>query len=98
MGLTPAQLETARRLDEEWALGLELIEASAEATGVEFHPAHGEVLRLLRRSGFEVLDLVELFASDASTDHPFHSYVTAEWARGWPAEEIWRARKRRTIG
>ncbi|HYZ02518.1 MAG TPA: class I SAM-dependent methyltransferase [Candidatus Binatia bacterium] len=29
--VTPAQLETARRLDEEWALGLELIEASAEA-------------------------------------------------------------------
>lgn len=150
--VTPAQLETARRLDEEWALGLELIEATAEAVslpdasfdlavseygasiwcdpdrwipeaarllrpggelvfmrnstlsmlchresgtvsdrlhrpqrslsrlewtgddgGVEFHPAHGDLLRLLRRSGFEVLDLVEIFAPDEATDHPFYS-------------------------
>jgi hypothetical protein len=30
---------------------------------------------------------------DAVT-HPQYGYVTADWGRRWPAEEIWRARKR----
>jgi hypothetical protein len=25
--------------------------------------------------------------------HPQYDYVTAEWGRRWPAEEIWVARK-----
>ena len=58
--------------------------------GVEFHLPHGEMLRLLRATGFEVLDLIELYAPD---DAPDRQYVTAEWARRWPAEEIWRARR-----
>mgnify|MGYP003340140858 CR=1 FL=1 len=29
---------------------------------IEFHRAHGELLRLLRRCGFEVEDLIELYA------------------------------------
>jgi SAM-dependent methyltransferase len=62
--------------------------------GVEFHLAHGEWIRLLRRSGFEVLDLVELGAPQDASDHPYYDFVTADWARKWPAEEIWRARKR----
>jgi SAM-dependent methyltransferase len=32
--VTPAQLETARRMNEEFGLGLELIEANAEETGL----------------------------------------------------------------
>jgi SAM-dependent methyltransferase len=60
--------------------------------GVEFHLAHGEMLRLLRRTGFEVLDLVELHAPDGAVDKP--PYLSADWARRWPVEEIWRARKR----
>lgn len=59
---------------------------------VEFHLGHGDMIRLLRNSGFEVEDLVELRPpAGATTDFP---YVTAEWARRWPAEEVWRARKR----
>ena len=58
--------------------------------GVEFHLPHGEMLRLLRSSGFEVLDLIELYAPDGATDL---QYVDAAWARRWPAEEIWRARR-----
>jgi SAM-dependent methyltransferase len=170
--ITPAQLETARRLDRQFGLGLELIEANAEAVplpdasfdlavseygasiwcdpfkwipeagrllrpggelvflrnstlsmlcmpdtgkireqlqrpqrglnrmdwtdddpGIEFHLPHGEMLRLLRRSGFEVLDLVEVYAGADSSDDPVYDYVPTEWARRWPAEEIWRARK-----
>lgn len=168
--LTPAQLETARRLDAEHRLGLELIEANAESvplpddsfdlavseygasiwcdpyrwipeaarllrpggelvflrnstlatltmpeTGhveerlvrpqrslhrldwtepdeTEFHLGHGDLFRLLRKAGFEVVDLVELFAPREATDHAYYAHMTAEWASKWPAEEIWRAR------
>jgi SAM-dependent methyltransferase len=61
--------------------------------GVEFHLPHGELLRLLRETGFEVEGLVELYAPDGGETHPYYSYVTANWARQWPAEEIWAARK-----
>ncbi len=37
---------------------------------------------------------VELFAPEDAEDHREYSYVTADWARRWPSEEIWRARKR----
>lgn len=169
--ITPAQLATARELDAELGLGLELIEANAEAVplddaqfdlavseygasiwcdpyrwipeaarllrpgghllflrnsplsilcatdtgtseclqrpqrglnrtdwdgddpGVEFHLPHGEMLRLLRRAGFEVLELVELYPPADAVDHEFYSHVRVAWAERWPAEEIWLARK-----
>ena len=60
--------------------------------GIEFHLSHGEWIRLLRRSGFEIEDLIELRPPpDATTRYPF---VTLEWARNWPCEEVWKARKR----
>ena len=60
--------------------------------GVEFHLAHGDWIRLLRRSGFEVEDLVEVRPpAEARTSYPF---VTLEWARRWPCEEVWKARRR----
>ena len=58
---------------------------------VEFHIGHGDMIRLLRSSGFEVLDLVELRpGEDAETTYP---WVTKEWAQRWPTEEVWKARK-----
>ena len=58
---------------------------------VEFHLGHGDWVRLLRANGFVVEDLVELRpADDAESSYPF---VTTEWARRWPCEEVWRARK-----
>jgi SAM-dependent methyltransferase len=171
--VTPAQLESARRCDAEFQLGLELIEANAESVplesaqfdlavseygasiwcdpdlwiaeaarllrpggelvflrnstlsmlcipdtgrvqtclqrpqrgmnrlewtdddpGVEFHPGFGELFRILRRNGFALVDFAELYPPDDARDHAFYDYVPAEWARQWPAEEIWRARKR----
>ena len=62
--------------------------------GVEFHLGAGDLIRLLRTSGFEILDLVELYAPEGAMDHAEYSYVPAAWARRWPSEEIWRARKR----
>jgi SAM-dependent methyltransferase len=60
--------------------------------GVEFHLSHGDWIRLLRRSGFEVEDLLEVRpAVGAISRYP---YVTLEWARQWPCEEVWKARKK----
>jgi len=170
LDVTPAQLETARRMQAEFGLDFPLVEASAEAVpladgsfdlvlseygasiwcdpsewipeaarllrpggrliflrnstlvilcspdegrveerlarpqfgmrrfewedGVEFHLAHGDWIRLLRDAGFEVEALVELQAPEEAVDHPYYDFVPAEWARRWPAEEIWVARKR----
>ena len=65
---------------------------SWEDGAVEFHLPHGEMIRLLRESGFEIEDLVEVeIAADATTRYPF---LSPEWARRWPAEEVWKVRKR----
>jgi SAM-dependent methyltransferase len=61
---------------------------------VEFHLGHGEWIDLLRENGFEVERLIELYAPDDAETHQYHDNVTADWARKWPAEEIWVARKR----
>jgi ubiquinone/menaquinone biosynthesis C-methylase UbiE len=65
-----------------------------ENEGVEYHLGHGEMLALLRETGFEVEGLWELRAPESATDHEYYEFVPAEWARRWPAEEIWKARKR----
>jgi len=172
--VTPAQLETARRMDAEFGLGLELIEGNAESvplpdaefdlavsefgaslwcdpkkwipeaarllrpgghlvfmrptplneltspdTGpntdrllrpqrdlyridwpavgdepaaTEFVPPHGDLLRILRGAGFEVLDLIEIYAPPGAEDHPYYKH-DVEWSSRWPSEEIWKARK-----
>jgi SAM-dependent methyltransferase len=60
----------------------------------EFQLGYGDTIRLLRSSGFELENMVELQAPPDAETHPVYDYVTAEWARQWPSEEIWVARKR----
>ena len=63
----------------------------ADDESIEFHLSHGEQLRLLRDCGFEVVELIELYApADATTRYTF---MTADWASRWPVEEVWRARR-----
>jgi SAM-dependent methyltransferase len=59
---------------------------------VEFHLSHGDQLRLLRREGFDVEDLIEVRAPADGTTH--YEWMPLEWARRWPCEEVWKARKR----
>jgi SAM-dependent methyltransferase len=171
--VTPAQLATARRMNEKTGLGIELVEANAEATGLpaasfdlavseygasiwcdpykwipeaarllrskgelvflrnstlsilcmpstgkvstelqrpqlgmnrlewtdppetEFHLGHGELMRVLRDAGFLVADMVEIYApADAVLHEYYGEYMSLDWARKWPSEEMWRARKR----
>jgi SAM-dependent methyltransferase len=60
---------------------------------VEFHIPHGEWIALLRENGFEVEALLELQAPEDAAPHRYDSLPTLEWARRWPSEEIWKARK-----
>ncbi len=57
--------------------------------GLEFHPSHGDWVRLLRRSGFVVEAIHEIFAPPDAGDHPFYEIVSSDWASKWPAEELW---------
>ncbi|HEV2109676.1 MAG TPA: hypothetical protein VGR16_15570, partial [Thermomicrobiales bacterium] len=62
---------------------------------VEFHLGYGDMIRLLRANGFELENLIELQApADTGRATPLISYIPDAWARQWPAEEIWCARKR----
>jgi ubiquinone/menaquinone biosynthesis C-methylase UbiE len=62
--------------------------------GIEFHLPHGERIRNLQANGFQLDELVEIQAPAGAERHPYYSYVTPEWGRKWPLEEIWAARKR----
>jgi len=61
--------------------------------GVEFFLSHSSWIRVLRQSGFEVEDVIELRPPEgATTRHPF---VSLDWARRWPCEEVWKVRQAR---
>ena len=74
--------------------GMYRFDWSDDDGGVEFHLGYGDTIRLLRDSGFEIEDLVELQAPADAKTHEYYVDMTAEWGRKWPAEEIWVARKR----
>jgi SAM-dependent methyltransferase len=59
---------------------------------VEFHLPHGLMIDLLHGCGFDVERLIEIRAPENATTR--FVYVTPEWARRWPSEEVWLARKR----
>jgi SAM-dependent methyltransferase len=73
--------------------GLGRIEWVGDDEGVTFHIGHGDLIRILREHGFAVEALHELQAPPDAETHPYYDFVTADWARRWPSEEIWVARK-----
>ena len=60
---------------------------------VEFHLSHGDMIRLLRSSGFEIEDLLELRPSPDAVNSPTYQFATVDWGRQWPVEEVWKARR-----
>jgi SAM-dependent methyltransferase len=63
-----------------------------EPAGVRFYLPHGERIRLLRDCGLVVEDLIEVPApANAASD--FADDIPLEWARRWPSEEVWFARR-----
>jgi SAM-dependent methyltransferase len=63
-----------------------------DSPGVEFHLTHGDWIRVLRSNGFDVEDLIEVQPPEGSVTR--YPYVTLDWARRWPGENVWKARKR----
>lgn len=68
---------------------------------VEFHLPHGEWIRLLRANGFEIERLVEIQAPEkpqtgggAPPGEEVRFEAARDWARKWPTEEAWIARRR----
>ena len=60
---------------------------------VDFMLPYGEWVALFHANGFEIEDLLELRpAADACST--YRDDTDREWARRWPAEQIWRVRKR----
>ncbi len=70
--------------------GLHRMEWDGEDS-VEFHLPHGKMIDLLGASGLQVEKLIELRPPEGSTTR--YPFVTLEWARKWPCEEVWKARK-----
>ncbi len=59
---------------------------------VEFHLGYGDWIRLLGANGFEIENLIQLRPQEgATTPWPF---VKSDWARRWPSEDVWLARKK----
>jgi hypothetical protein len=56
---------------------------------VEHHPGHGDWIRELRRAGFVVEALHELLADEDADLPEYYDIVTDDWARRWPAEDLW---------
>jgi SAM-dependent methyltransferase len=74
--------------------GMHRMDWEGQDEGTDFHLGHGDMLRLLLDTGLEVVGLWEIQAGESAKDHSYYDFVSAEWARQWPAEEIWKARKR----
>lgn len=65
-----------------------------DVTGfVSYELGYGDWIRVLRRHRFDVEDLVELRPGPRATSS-HHTATDRRWARRWPAEHIWCARRR----
>ena len=87
---TPTGGTAGDRLVRDY-FGMHAIHLIDDST-VEFLLPHGEMIRLLRDNGFDVDDLVEI-RPPAGAHSPW-PYVTVDWARRWPSEEVWKATRR----
>ena len=70
---------------------LDWTRAEVDPGGIEFNLPISSWIRLFKETGFEVLDYLELQAPEDSEDR---FGVPASWARRWPAEHVWKLRRR----
>jgi len=61
---------------------------------VEFNLPMGEWIRLFRRNGLQVEDLIEVRPPEGA-ESPYRSAKDTAFSRRWPTEQIWRLRKGR---
>ena len=67
-------------------------EVEVEPGGIEWQLTISDWFQLFRRLGFEVLDFLELPAPTSAEGTRY--LVPAEWAKRFPAELVWKLRKR----
>jgi len=87
-----AEEHTSETLQRPQA-GLGRIDWPEPDPGSDFHQAHGERIRLLHETGFQLEALHELYAPDGDPDEVRH-YKLRGWGQRWPSEEVWVARRR----
>jgi SAM-dependent methyltransferase len=63
-----------------------------DGEAVEYQLPYGEWIRLFRAHGFVVEDLIEPRPAEDATS-TYWDPEEREWARRWPSESIWKARK-----
>jgi SAM-dependent methyltransferase len=86
----PASDETAQRLVNDYFT----LHAFDDGECVGYQLGYGAWIRLFRAHGLVLEDLIELRPpADASTTYA--DYVPLDWARRWPAENIWKLAKPR---
>lgn len=76
-------------LARDW-FGLHRLDWSAAADdpgGIEFNLPTADWMRLFRDVGFDIVDHVEVRAPATAEGTEF--YVTADWARRFPCEQVW---------
>ncbi|HET9545700.1 MAG TPA: hypothetical protein VFO88_08980, partial [Gaiellaceae bacterium] len=59
---------------------------------VEFDLPYGEWIRVFREAGLSVEVLVEVRPPEGAAS-TYRNAAETEFARGWPMEQIWKARK-----
>ena len=90
---SPDALERpGRRLLRDY-FGLHRLEWSDDQS-VNFYLGYGDWIRLFRANGLEVERLVEIQAPEDAKQHRYETLPDPDWARRWPSEDIWVARKR----
>ena len=100
MGNAPWIILTEPELEADGAAGNELLRPYfgmhrfewPDSEGIEFHLGYGDWIRLFRKSGFEIEDLIEL--RPGLEAESTYKWVTRDWARQWPAEQAWKVRKK----
>jgi SAM-dependent methyltransferase len=86
----PSNDQTTPRLVNDY-FGLHAFD---EGDCIGYQLGYGAWIRLFRRLGLVVEDLLELRPPDGAGT-TYADYVPLDWARRWPAENIWKLRKPR---
>ncbi len=67
-------------------------DAIDEPGGIEFNLPISSWIRLFHDIGFNVIEYIEVKAPESATGS--NGTVTADWAKRFPSEQVWRIRKR----
>ncbi|MEX2049358.1 MAG: class I SAM-dependent methyltransferase [Gemmatimonadota bacterium] len=90
MTCTPAAGGSAGERLERPYFGMHRFDFASD-DAVEFHLGHGDWFRVLTDNGFTVEDLIEVRPGPHVP--PRYNFVSNAWARQWPSEDIWTARR-----